>query len=282
MGDTLHIIVSCCLEASRLDVLKATVYSLSDIRRDDVLVIDNGSTEPGVLELLSYLVNDQKQIVCFEQNQGYWSAVNWAIENHSRILGREFTYCYVIESDMVHYDYNRLAHAEEFLSAHIDLIASVRLQEFVVEEERLYDKLRPSPESRRWAWIRLSNYFSGENAWMIPSDVKLSHFPHRCYITNLVPQVPALNTMVAMKNAFAVLRSLEQFEEKDFQRTFIGTDPTRLRTGLLNGGIYNCKLSYEKSITSSYTDPTVLSALGYRPTRHDHIVPADTIALKHR
>lgn len=263
VGKTFNVLISCCLDPTRTEQLRETVDSLRDVLLDDTIVIDNGSTDSNTRDILGRF----SRVIWLEQNYGYWSAVNYAVKN---CLTDEYRYLYVIESDAVHYDYARIAVAEKFLDV-ADSIGSVRLQEFEYDKRHLYDKISPHSESRRWAWTRFSNFFKNELAYFRPAN------GGQCYITNLAPQVPALNRVPAMVEIFSGLQKLDAVSETDFQREYF-----RLfdETAILDHGIYNCKSSYERAVTGSYTDPTVLASLGYRTTRQDRMVPVEDMHIK--
>lgn len=258
---TLHILVSCCLDPTRTQQLQETVDSLQDIDQNYLIVIDNGSTDPGADVILARL----KNVIRLQKNYGYWSAVNYGLT----FLESNTPYVYVIESDMVHYDYKKIFNAEKFLDETLN-VGSVRLQEFSVAEQHLYDKNKPLPESRRWAWTRLSNHFTGIISTFVTGK-------YGCFWTNLAPQVPALNRASFMRKVFKELSAAESINEADFQKCYFRE---YVSTAVLDGGIYNCKSSYEKAITGSYTDPKILTEIGYRPTRIDTITSTEKIILK--
>lgn len=264
VGDILHIIVSCCLEETRLEVLKECIDSIKcRLPREDVYAIDNCSTVEGVTELLRSVTD---HVCVLDKNYGYWGALWYALQNYKQSCRGNYSYVYIIESDMVHTGYERIAEAQAFLDDPLNWdVASVRLQEFSVEESHLYDKELQRPDSRRWAWTRLSNHFTGKKAHFSPTT-----YPG-VWRTNLAPQLPALNRIGRVQFAFEELKKMSEYvgiSEADFQRFFsLGYK----ETALLDGGIYNCKSSYERSVTGSYTNPAKLAELGYRPTRADRI-----------
>lgn len=265
MGKTLHILVTCCLEPTRAAILREVIRSLQGPldaeRQKDMIVFDNASSHelPNFDEAFP-----EATFVRAEENYGYWSAVNWVLNNYKLLLGREFDYVYVIESDMVHSSYPRISLVEEFLDDTPD-IGSVRLQEFLVAEAHLYDKTNPQERSRRYAWTRLSNHFTGKKAYFLSS----AKWP-TVYRTNLAPQVPALNRMSFMREAFGELEKKEKLAEVDFQEVYFRKFS---ETALLDGGIYDCKLSAASDVmTGSYTDIQKLSGVGYKMTRFDRIV----------
>lgn len=267
MGRTLHVLVTCCLEDTRTEILSEVMKSLHsscEYPYNDTIVFDNASLQYLWEQLAaSDVLNKFPYIFRAKENYGYWSAVNWALNNHQSILGKRYEFVYVIESDMIHVSYDKLNIAENFLVDSTD-IASVRLQEFVVAEKHLYDKLSPQRESRRYAWTRLSNHFTGKPAHFA-ADAKYT----TVYRTNLAPQVPALNRMSFMREAFEILEKKEKISEVDFQEVYF---KKYSETAVLDGGIYNCSKNTEDVVlTGSYTDTQKLHEIGYRTTRVDQI-----------
>lgn len=267
-SETLHLLVTCCLEQTRFDILKQVVEDVTakGIGGDDLLVFDNGSTVPGTRELLSRF----KHVMIADENYGFWSAIHYALQNYSQLMGAQYPLVYVVESDEIHYAYDKMETCERFMISHPEF-GSMRLQEFSVTESWLYDKTRPVPESRRWAWTRLENFFTGQRATF--EQVEPSF-----YATNLSPQVCALNRMDFMLDAFDHLVTLKKLAEVDFQRKYF---ERYAQTALLDGGMFHAKASFDAEVmTGSHSEAGKMANVGYRSTRFDSIVPVDQMHVR--
>lgn len=277
-GRILHILVTCCLEPTRTKILEKVAENILEcgIPLNDLIVIDNASTDPRARTIISRF----KNVYVCDKNYGFWSAVNWVLRSHEEILGRTYDFVYVIESDMMHYDYPAIVNAERMLDLYFD-IGSVRLQEFSVSEASLYDKLIPQPSSRRWAWVRLMNYFTYERAYFerVPEFFHPTPQHKHMYKTNLAPQVPALNRMSFMKRAFELLQEKKNIAERDFQEIYFTHFPYK-QTGLLDGGIFNTKEAFEmNAVAGSFSEAKELAEIGYKLTRFDQMTHPDTMSV---
>lgn len=140
MSDVSFLLVTCCLDESRANVLTDVVKNLSsqyDGDEDDLTVFDNSSTIIGTHELLT---NTFKNVYVADVNVGYWSAIDWWLES---IEHKQPKYTYIIESDMIHYDFHKIWDAAKLLTNN-DQIGSVRLHEYSVENWHLYNKDNPT------------------------------------------------------------------------------------------------------------------------------------------
>lgn len=271
---TLFVMVTCSLDASRAAVLEKVAanvvqkcVTVRPTMLDDLLVIDNASTVPGTRELLASCF---RHVHAVDRNVGYWTAVDWALAEGPALLGRDdYRYVYVIESDMLHYAFERLPVAECFLACRPD-IGGVRCQEYSVEHQRLYDKERPRGSSRRWAWQSHTHFFTQQPIVHSPSGVL------ELYETSFLTQLPALNRIDVVRAAFDALRARRSFSEHDFQRECFERHPTN---ALLDGGIYHARLGTDVDgpcVTGSWSSQAVLQTTGYRATRTGWIDPPGT------
>lgn len=274
---TLFVMVTCSLDETRAAVLEKVVANVVQkcipVRPsmlDNLLVVDNASTVPGTRELLASCF---RHVYAVDRNVGYWTAVDWALREGPALLGRgDYRYVYVIESDMVHYDFHRLPDAESFLTLNPD-IGAVRCQEFSISERALYDKNKPLPQSRRWAWQSHTHRFTGR---------PISHWPSTSpgvYETDFLTQLPALNRLSIIKAAFKELSCHDSFDETDLQRFCFEHHTVN---ALLDGGIYHARLGTDVDgpcVTGSWSPQSVLQATGYRATRTGWIDPPDTYCV---
>lgn len=260
---TAFLLVTCCLEQSRADLLSEVLKNLGEQApelHEKLTVFDNASTVPGTIDLLRDCYTHVFQA---DHNVGYWTAVDWWLQ-HLASDPPEFTY--IIESDMIHYAFNKVYTAAEFLEKNGD-VGSVRLHEYSVNDRHLYDKDRPSAESRRGLWQSHTNRVTGKK-------VSFDHTGGDVWLTTFLTQLPALNRYKTMCDVFAELKQQESFIEPDFQRLYWQRFE---KTAILDGGIYHCNLNQHgtKAITGSWTNPGALAQIGYQQTRKATITPSD-------
>jgi len=263
MGTVACLLVTCCLEPARADILRQVVANLQEQApelRERLAVFDNASTVPGVSELLRANFD---HVFYSNRNVGYWSAIDWWLD---QLQGTPPDYTYIIESDMVHYAFPRVHDAVALLDHHPDL-GAVRLHEYSVANMHLYDKDHPRPDSRSALWQSHTNKVTGRG-------VVHDHLDASFWRTNFLTQLPALNRYPAMLEAFAELRKRPQFTELDFQRLYHDQHPYPY-IALLDGGIFNCPLNPYGSgtPTGSWSSPDELKRLGYQSTRYASITP---------
>lgn len=256
------LLVSCCLEQSRYDILKHVVDNLE--HQDPaclgwIEVFDNASIAPGTNDLLKRF----KHVYRADRNVGYWSAIDWWL---SSMRADPPKYTYIIESDMIHYELRALGDCVRLLDQHPDL-GAVRLHEYSIANWRLYNKDAPVPGSRSNLWQSHINKVTGE-------AITHEQIEGRFWKTNFLTQLPALNRYHNMLWCFDQLRMMKAFTELDFQRLYHDRSQ---KTAIIDGGIFNCDLNPHgtKSITGSWTDPRRLAELGYRGTRTAQIFPTD-------
>lgn len=273
------LLVTCCMERSRYEVLKQVMQNIREECppewRDNITVFDNASTFIGAGELLTTFSNVYRS----DKNVGYWSAVDWwlqhvADESPQPVDSQTFwpKYTYIIESDNVHYDAHQMPKCVDFLEKHPEL-GSMRMHQYSIENFRLYNKDVPLPQSKRNLWQSHTNKVTGKG-------VAHHQVDGRFWRTNFLTQLPALNRFEAMKQCFDELRSMGRFNELDFQRLYHDRYPD---ISILDGGMFHCDLNpygTPDSVTGSWTNPQTLKQLGYVPTRISSIVPRDQYTVQ--
>lgn len=267
-SNTLYLLVTCSLEQSRFDVYKRVHESLLahpsfDKFNDSLIAFDSASTIPAMAGLLG----DFKRVVTVDRNVGYWTAIDWTLRNYERLVGPR-KYIYIIESDCVHHDMHRLTECEAFLDANPD-VGMVRTQEFVVAERELYDKDRPSAESRKYAWQRQTNVVTGER-------VQIARASGDIHTSNFLPVLCGLSRIDAMQETFEQLRDLKQVDELVYQRL---AHKKHANVGLIDGGLFDARFSYESNAISGSWNP---GNVGYRRTRIDRIEPNGSYVVHER
>lgn len=253
------LLVTCCLEESRANILIQVIKNLNEQvpdLKEVITVFDNMSTEISAKDLSLQFENVYQS----SQNVGYWSAIDWWLESLS---ADPPDYTYIIESDMIHYNFNKLWSCAQYLDDNPD-VGSVRLHEYSVANRHLFNKDRPRQDSKTNLWQSHTNKVTGY-------PVKLDHSSGDIWSTTFLTQLPALNRYSTMKDVFRELRTMPRFSELDFQRLYW---QRYNRTGILDGGIFNCDLNPygTDSVTGSWTDETSLNRLGYKTTRVASII----------
>jgi hypothetical protein len=257
MKNVAFLFVTCCLEDTRASLLNHVIENmqceLADVI-DNVTVFDNASTIPSVREKLT---STFKRVFQSNRNVGYWSAIDWWLRSLEHEPPK---YTYIIESDMIHYDFHRFWQCVDFLD-HNDSVGSVRLHEYSVENWFLYDKDMPRADSKRTIWQSHINRVTRHRVRLTPTTP-----PSDIYLTNFLTQLPALNRFDAMSNIFKQLRQVRQFSEPDFQALYHQLYQT---VGIIDRGIFNCDLNAygSSTITGSWTNVEQLAAIGYQTTR---------------
>jgi hypothetical protein len=256
------LLVTCCLEQTRYDLLKEVVEnlecSLDQIENYNLTIFDNASTIEATIPLLTTYFNNVYQS---SVNVGYWSSISWWLDH---IKTKNVDYTYIIESDMMHYHMYLLNHCVSFLDNNQE-IGSIRLHEYSIKDWHLYNKDHPVKESKRNLWQSHTNRVTGEKITLLKTNNDL------IWETNFLTQLPALNRYKTMSEIFDKLKTLDSFTEPDFQLLYHEKFP---KTAILDGGIFNCDLNPygTKIITGSWTDQNKLKDLGYKATRIGNIV----------
>ena len=278
MRDDVEILlVTCCLEQSRWDVLQPVVNAMQEhlipyVNQDNVTVFDNAST---VLDTIPFLKNVFSHIYYVDKNIGYWSAIYWWLKTLEK-SPRQPKYVYIIESDLVHFEaaHQRLLSCLEFLDKH-ENYGSIRLYEWTFAERHLYDKDHPVEGSKRNAWRSHINSVTKKRVEIFETPSPL------IYGTTFLTQLVAINRYTHILSAFEQLATRKQFSEPDFQRLYYESCMSSMNkqplTGIVEGGLFHCNLATygTRTVTSSYTTANNLSQLGYFATRISNIIPRD-------
>lgn len=275
---TVYLLVTCCVEESRFQVLNTVVSELqAEMTRknmsilDDLWIFDNGSF-PKAKEFLERNFS-RDRIFYAQENYGFWSAINWFLAE-MKVRGlNQYDYIHVIESDHTYFALEKLLAAEEALNRYPH-IGSIRCQEFVVSEAHLYDKDLHLPGSRRYAWVRQIDW-DGTQIRFHKTDNALD-----LYESRLVPLLHSVNRLDAMNYAFSELQNHEFLDEMQFQMYYRQKYPI---SGMIDGGLFHAKLTWgdSKKITGSWTPAQECAQIGYRNTRQDSIVQIGKMVVRH-
>jgi hypothetical protein len=262
------------MERSRHDISVKVVENLKNeqlkknfnIERD-LIVFDNGSTVDGSIDLLT---RNFANVYRSPTNNGYWSAIDHVLNNFEKMIvdHERFKYIHVMESDLIYYALEKFDSCETALENNPD-IGSIRLQEYDVNQQHLYNKTLQHPLGRRYAWEAHINHVTQEK-------IRIQRLEGEIYDTNFLTKLCSLNQLDTMCEIFQELSNLDQFTENDFQRMYHSWYP---RIGLLDGGLYHGKLGHYETnpgiVTGSWS--TNLAGIGYKPTRIDRIVKYDKV-----
>jgi hypothetical protein len=265
-ANTLYLLVTCSMDKSRCDLACEVANNLvaENVTHPffaDLLVFDNASRFEDHLRIFP----PEVRVVRSDRNIGYWSAINWTLTHYTELFGRNYTYIYIIESDLEHRNMLRLEACERFLEEHPE-VGGVRTQEFSVRWGMLYDKrYHWVPFARRHSLVSQHNAITGERVWFRRADGR-----NHIWLTNFHAKLPALNRLDALTKVFAELSMRGKITELDFMHLYYDLYPTM---ALLDGGIYRMLSSSETShMSGSYSNPQQLAETGYHNTRIDHIV----------
>lgn len=265
---TLVLLVTCSMDVSRRDLAVQVVQNLAEKIPDaglsnDFILFDNAST---FKDHIQYAPQGTR-IIQSTQNIGYWTAIKWVLENAPQIMGRDYKYIYIVESDLYHTDLKALAECEKFLDETPDA-ACVRTQEFSVRWRWRFDKgLQFLPFHMARSEIRLLNLATNEKAWF--RKTSLTHI----YKSNLHAKLPALNRVDALKKVFLSLENQGDFSEGDFFAEMVKIYP---HIGVYDGGLFYSIYSRENMktvVSGSYSGDEQLRKIGYQTTRYSRIVP---------
>lgn len=281
---TLYLFVNCCVEKSRFDVAKQVIDTLNAEQAridmsivDDLIVFDNGSTYEGSIEMLRDGFKGAK-IFRSRTNEGYWSAIDWVLQNYKNIVPEihKYSFVHVIESDHTYFALDRLRVAETTLMRNFK-IGSVRLQEYSVKDKPLYDKTLNLSNGRRYAWVSHVNHVTGASIELVKlyNDDGIG-----VWSTNFLTCLHSLNRIGCLSTVFNALREKDTFTEHEFQKLYL-EETNRRETGLIDGGVFHAKLGF------TLDSPDVLSgswshdqeAKGYMTTRVDKIRPYTNVEL---
>lgn len=261
MSTVAHLLVTCCRDQTRAEVLNKVLANLADqapALHETLTVFDNASTVAGTVGVLRDRYTNVYQS---DRNVGYWTAIDWWL---TRLADDPPTYCYIIESDVTHYAFDRLARCAAYLDERPH-VGGVRVHEYHVADARLYDKDRPVRGSRRNAWRSHTNTVTRQR-------VTVQHDADGVYLTSFNAHLPGLNRYDMLVEAFDRLRLMPSFTEHDFHRVCYDRYPS---IALLDGGIWHDDLAYNGSGTvGSFLPAAELARLGYQSSRVSSIVPS--------
>lgn len=259
------LLVTCCLEPTRAHVLRQVIDNIRQEAPEllsKLTVFDNASTQDGIVDDLT---STFKHVVVSDRNVGYWSAIDWWLDH----VDPQPRYTYIIESDMIQYDFHRLNDAVEFLNENED-VGAVRLHEYSVANKHLYNKDVPVKGSKTNIWQSHVNKASGQPIKIDPVETKGIHK------ANFLTQLPALNRFNTLKSVFKTLRETRPsgFSEPDFQRLYHEHFPMN---AIIDGGIFHCNPGAFGApvATGSWTPAEELAKMGYHGTRQGIILPQD-------
>ncbi len=269
---TLAVLITCSRDQTRGEMAREVMKNLRVQiplagLSDSFIVFDNGSLYREHLDFAP----PGATILESKKNVGYWSAINFVLSNYETYIKRRFEFIYLIESDLIHHDLDRLSECEIFLRRHSEA-SCVRTQEFSVAMRWRYSKaLQLLPFHVRRSQVNLFNAVSKERAWFKKADGG-----SKIYLSNLHAKLPALNRIDLMRQTFARLSTLEEFSEGDF---FAEMFRTHSHIGVYDGGLYHSIFDRKSHLSGSYSSDREMKEIDYLPTRQAKIVSMDTAPL---
>ena len=266
---TLYLLVTCSMDKSREYLAGEVCKNLSAENTDfyfskDLIVFDNASIFTSHFKLLP----EGAKLIQSNRNIGYWSAINWILSNYKEVMGREYDYIYIIESDLIHYDLRRINLCEDFLLNNAE-VGGVRTQDFSVKLKALYNKkYHWFPFVNKSSLVSQINPITGDAVWFELADGNA-----KIYLTNFHAKLPSLNRIQAMKKVFNKLETKANITELDFMRLYFEEYSVM---AILDGGLYKMLSSIETTyVSGSYSSEEELGEIGYINTRVDQIVSTD-------
>lgn len=263
---TLYLLVTCSMDEGR-EYLACQVCKNLEAENsghnftEDLIVFDNASLYERHFESIP---KDAK-LIKSDRNVGYWSAINWVLRHYKKIMGRDYDYIYIIESDLIHRDMKRLDYCEDFLINNPN-VGGIRTQNFSVKFKVFYNKkYHWIPFVNKSSLVSQKNPITGDSVWfdLVNKDAKI-------YLTNFHAKLPSLNRVHAMKKVFKKLEAKKNITEFDFMKLYFKEYPLM---GILDGGLYKMLSSIETSyVSGSYSTYDQLKKIGYSNTRIDEIV----------
>lgn len=258
------LLVTCCLEESRTKILADVIDNLVEQApslKTELVVFDNASNQTGIV---NKLCNTFDNVFQASKNVGYWSAIDWWVNVYLPSLTFQPEYTYIIESDMMHYAFHKIYHAEHILNSNHD-IGSVRLHEYSVENKHLYNKDVPRKDSIITRWQSHHNKVTQK-------PIEFEILTNGFWKTTFLTQLPALNRYSTLKKVFSQLNK-DKFTEIDFQTLYWNFYQ---KTAICDGGIYYCNDGGPNSqvvVNGSWTPVALLDKIGYQLTRVANITP---------
>lgn len=264
-----YLLVSCCMEETRGNIVKHVAKNLlkEGINPEQFTIFDNGSRETDAVDFLKNIY--PKCVHESATNVGYWSAIAWWLDN---IATKKYTY--IIESDLFHYDFDRIKDAEKFLNDN-PKVGSVRTLKFDVDSGKYWKR----PNNKKSTLPLVSNVSSVTKKKI---SCVLADSDKNIYTSNFPTMLPALNRRETMVKTFEILKKTKDFTEQTFQKTYWEDYPL---TALLNGGImhYDMNSRDNKEVVSgSWTPRKILASIGYQnPRRNNSIIPSSKMIVVH-
>lgn len=266
-GRTLFLLVTCSMDEQRGHVADLVTQGLCKQliainRKKDFIAFDNGSQFTNHFRYLP-----KGSVLCKSSiNIGYWSAIYWVLKNYRTLLEKEYSFIYIIESDLIQYELERISECEEWLEENHDS-GSVRCQDYSVKWRWLYDKKYGFlPFSKKHSLVAHYNGVTHDKIVFRAHDKK-----RKIIKTNFHAKLPAINRLSWMCPCFEELAIMKQVSELEFMKQY---HKRYQNTGVLDGGIFRSLGNDPRSnfLTGSYSSQAALRGAGYFSTRIDRIL----------
>lgn len=266
----LFVVVSCSREKNRADSFKKTIQALNKQHqkipfKNNLLFYDNDSVVKTPFESLKIPAT----IAYSSKNIGYWSALQWVLENYNDTMNQEFDFIHPIESDLILYNLEALNEAVSFLDITPEVM-TVRTQEFNVNKKEKYFKNRKSLFKAYRSLVADYNGVTQEKVRFSQHDIF-----ENIFISNWHAKVPALHRLQYFKDIFNVLSKSGEVNEHMFMKECHNICEN---VAVLNNGIYYDNLAFnalthflkiQPNVSGSLSSADKLNKIGYRHTRTD-------------
>lgn len=273
---TVYLLVTCCLDNSRKQLLQELIdqfksqINLHGASIDDHLwAFDNGSLDEfNVKEIVTNLVKPDR-VFYADKNYGYWSAINWFLKYLDRSgLNKQYEYIHLIESDLSYFAINKFKMCELALDRYQHL-GSIRCAELQVANAHLYDKNKPSRQSKKNIWSSQKD-IHGNKVTFTKLDTELD-----LYETKFLSFLPHVSRLATMQSIFSKLEAKSRFLEPEYSQIY---HESYQATGLIDGGIFNCDLPSYATATKG-SEIINQNKTGYKETRCDTICSVNNMVI---
>ena len=272
------LLVTCAMDENRSRIENETIDNLQVQLINsglcyELLIFDNGS------RYRKNQINFKVPTTLIEckENFGYWSALNWTINEHLKDSYQKFIY--IIESDIIHKTLKPLTEIISLMKTN-EGINHVRTQKFSIWNRLRYDK--------RFHFLpKIVHDHANAVSYRHPVTMEKVFFKkiknqRNLFYSNLHPKLPGLHRISILQKIFQDLSQLPNFNENHLFSLALSFNHQIV---IHSPGIWKTvtdKFSKE-ILTGSYSSPEMLRAANYHATRTAIIqnISPDFIQIKY-
>jgi len=266
------LVVLCSMSQDRFSIAKAVLGSLKaseNFLNCNFLIIDNGSKY--TLKQSELLVGCT--YITMPQNLGYWGILHWAMYSpFSPLYDDSPEYIYIVESDHIHFAFNKLNEVLESLDSHPE-ITCARVAEFSVRYRHFFSKEnRLLPFRRKRSLVSTRNAITKQKASFVPIKENDS-----IYLSNWHARLPSVFRYASLKETFNQLALRSSFTEHHFFEIMHEQSSQIL---VLDKGIFYPASSASNSknvLSGSWMQNYGGKSEGYQPTRIAQLKPEELL-----